>query len=121
MKLPYWDPSEFVIMDSMHNLFLGLFKNHLLSILGIDITLQTEQPSPPMENEMSKACSIIQDKKLEMVHGHPASNTMQCSIAMGMRILRWLNPTSSLIRNYQNCAHSLLAVLWPSTVDLTSL
>ncbi|KAF8588217.1 hypothetical protein K439DRAFT_1645589 [Ramaria rubella] len=28
LDLPYWDLSQFVVVDSMHNLFLRLFKNH---------------------------------------------------------------------------------------------
>ena len=45
----------------MHNLFLGLFKNHCLSILGVDITLGTDnEPEPPTENEMTKVSQIIE-------------------------------------------------------------
>ena len=29
LRLPYWDPSRFTILDSMHNLFLGDFKHHI--------------------------------------------------------------------------------------------
>lgn len=67
LTLPYWDPSEFVIVDSMHNLFLGLFKNHVLWILGVDITLGTKdesQAAPPTEHEMSKIGKIMEDPKL---------------------------------------------------------
>jgi len=39
LELPYCAPSEFVVVDAMHNLFLGLFKNHCLLILSINITL----------------------------------------------------------------------------------
>ncbi|KAK0241044.1 hypothetical protein EDD85DRAFT_731715, partial [Armillaria nabsnona] len=34
LRLPYFDPSRMIIVDSMHNLFLGLLKEHFRSILG---------------------------------------------------------------------------------------
>ncbi len=34
LRLPYFDPSRFVVIDAMHNLFLGLIKEHF-EILGI--------------------------------------------------------------------------------------
>lgn len=34
LDLPYFDPSRFVVVDPMHNLFLGLIKEHFHEILG---------------------------------------------------------------------------------------
>ncbi|KAF5327761.1 hypothetical protein D9619_004081 [Psilocybe cf. subviscida] len=34
LRLPYFDPSRFVVVDAMHNLFLGLMKEHC-EILGV--------------------------------------------------------------------------------------
>jgi hypothetical protein len=71
LHLPYWDPSEFVVVDSMHNLFLGLFKNHCLEILGVDITLGTEdEADPPTEKEMSSAWKILDNSDLERATLH---------------------------------------------------
>lgn len=36
LRLPYFDLSRFVVVDSMHNLFLGLLKEHFTNILGYD-------------------------------------------------------------------------------------
>jgi len=36
------------------------------------------------------------------------------------RILKWPNPTSSLVGTHRSCTLSLLAVSWPLTADLTS-
>jgi hypothetical protein len=33
--LPYFDPTRFVVIDAMHNLFLGLINEHFQNILGI--------------------------------------------------------------------------------------
>ncbi|KAF8584850.1 hypothetical protein K439DRAFT_1283045, partial [Ramaria rubella] len=32
--LPYWDPTRFVVVDPMHNLFLSLIQTHFRDILG---------------------------------------------------------------------------------------
>jgi hypothetical protein len=71
LNLPYWDPTEFVVVDSMHNLFLGLFKNHCLEILGVDITLGTEdEPNPPTEKELSSVRKLLETSNLprEILH-----------------------------------------------------
>ena len=36
MRLPYFDIVRFVVIDGMHNLFLGLIKDHFRQILGLD-------------------------------------------------------------------------------------
>jgi hypothetical protein len=35
LELPYWNPSLSTIIDSMHNLYLGLIQDHCRSIWGI--------------------------------------------------------------------------------------
>jgi hypothetical protein len=34
--LPYWDPTQCIVVDGMHNLFLGLTQFHIRHVLGID-------------------------------------------------------------------------------------
>ena len=34
LRLPYYEPSRFLVVDSMHDLFLGLVKRHIQDILG---------------------------------------------------------------------------------------
>ncbi|KAK0488163.1 hypothetical protein EDD18DRAFT_1008768, partial [Armillaria luteobubalina] len=34
LRLPYFDPSRHIVVDAMHNLFLGLIKEHFEGILG---------------------------------------------------------------------------------------
>ncbi|KAF8505256.1 hypothetical protein BU17DRAFT_9468, partial [Hysterangium stoloniferum] len=35
LHLPYFDIARCIVVDSMHNLFLGLIKEHFSGILGI--------------------------------------------------------------------------------------
>ncbi|KAF9472474.1 hypothetical protein BDN70DRAFT_766116, partial [Pholiota conissans] len=34
LRLPYFDPTKMLVVDPMHNLFLGLIKEHFQNILG---------------------------------------------------------------------------------------
>ena len=43
LHLPYFDPTRFVIIDAMHNLFLGLINQHFQNILGIQLNKDKEQ------------------------------------------------------------------------------
>lgn len=38
LDLPYWRPTRYVVIDTMHNLFLGLFQRHCRRIFGMDVT-----------------------------------------------------------------------------------
>ena len=42
LRLPYFDPTRFVVIDAMHNLFLGLIKEHFQNILGIGLDKDKE-------------------------------------------------------------------------------
>lgn len=44
LRLPYYDPSRFLVVDPMHSLFLGLIKEHFQGILGY----RKSSPSAPM-------------------------------------------------------------------------
>ncbi|KAF8220225.1 hypothetical protein L208DRAFT_1335077, partial [Tricholoma matsutake] len=43
--LPYYDPTWFLVVDPMHNLFLGLIKEHFQGILGY-YPQRTTHPTP---------------------------------------------------------------------------
>ncbi|OBZ77594.1 hypothetical protein A0H81_02219 [Grifola frondosa] len=53
LRLPYWDPTRYVMIDSMHDLYLGIIKNHIREIWGISVNAddgnaeQVAKPSPP--------------------------------------------------------------------------
>ncbi len=42
LRLEYWDPTKFVLLDTMHNLFLGELRHHLVNLWGIrDISVKS--------------------------------------------------------------------------------
>lgn len=49
LRLPYFDPTRFVVIDAMHNLFLGLINEHFQNILGIRLD-KDKEPSGPTIN-----------------------------------------------------------------------
>jgi hypothetical protein len=64
--LPYWDPTKYVVVDGMHNLFLGLVKYHFREVLGMEIldskSSEDKEPEPEREiteKEMVKARKIM--------------------------------------------------------------
>lgn len=46
LRLPYFDPSRFVVVDAMHNLFLGLINFHFFQLLGYRNPAK-KKPEPP--------------------------------------------------------------------------
>jgi hypothetical protein len=36
LRLPYWDPVQFIIINGMHNLFLGVVQHHFRNLITID-------------------------------------------------------------------------------------
>ncbi|KIJ52197.1 hypothetical protein M422DRAFT_58762 [Sphaerobolus stellatus SS14] len=50
LRLPYWDPTRFMVVDPMHNLFLGLIQSHFRGFLGIKIN-ETQQSLRTEENQ----------------------------------------------------------------------
>jgi hypothetical protein len=36
LRLSYWDPTRFAIIDGMHTLFLGLVRHHFREVIGTD-------------------------------------------------------------------------------------
>ncbi len=40
LRLPYWDPTRFITIDSMHRFYLGLFQHHIHKIWGMDVRLR---------------------------------------------------------------------------------
>ena len=49
LLLPYWDPTRFVVLDSMHALLLGCLRHHSRVLWGMNVDLddtKTTAPSP---------------------------------------------------------------------------
>ncbi|KAI0069601.1 hypothetical protein K474DRAFT_1610234 [Panus rudis PR-1116 ss-1] len=81
LRLPYWDPTRFVLIDSMHALLLGCIRRHLRELWGMNATwvegkdlpeASVRQPRkrdlPPSEEDLEKAWDIMQYGKAYKLH-----------------------------------------------------
>ncbi len=68
LRLPYWDPIKFVVIDSMHALFLTDIKHHCRKLWGMDINADDSEnktkkmkrkKGPPSPEEIEKAWNIL--------------------------------------------------------------
>lgn len=53
LRLPYFDPTRFVVVDPMHNLFLGLIREHFQKILGGQVTVAQRELSIIIRSDQS--------------------------------------------------------------------
>ncbi|THH19759.1 hypothetical protein EUX98_g8711 [Antrodiella citrinella] len=37
LRLRYWDPTRYALVDAMHNLFLGVLRHHCMEVFGINV------------------------------------------------------------------------------------
>ncbi|RPD56986.1 hypothetical protein L226DRAFT_443645, partial [Lentinus tigrinus ALCF2SS1-7] len=86
LDLPYWDPIQFTVIDSMHNHYLGLLQDHCRGIWGMNTEVDEEhqdaeeglQPAAASETaaeqtSMSNAPKyrpILGKKTLKHIHTH---------------------------------------------------
>ncbi|KAI0069623.1 hypothetical protein K474DRAFT_1572835, partial [Panus rudis PR-1116 ss-1] len=54
LRLPYWDPTKFVVVDSMHALLLGCIKRHIRELWGMDVKLKEGDPLPHFRNRKAQ-------------------------------------------------------------------
>ncbi len=40
LRLPYWDPTKHIVIDSMHGFYLRMFNRHIREIWGMKVTLK---------------------------------------------------------------------------------
>lgn len=71
LRLPYWDPTRFVVVEAMHNFFLGDLQHHCRKVLGMnaDAKSSTEthtRPHTPEEQqrELNAGIEAIQRHSL---------------------------------------------------------
>ena len=75
LRLPYWDPIMFTVIDTMHNHYLGLLKTHCRDIWGMSIdvadgTTIEQVPPKPNDEEFTIALRLLRsgtDQSLELL------------------------------------------------------
>jgi hypothetical protein len=95
--LPYFDPTRFVVIDAMHNLFLGLINRHFQDILGIRLEKDPDQNAPAIDLVFSDRWSQLdtEDKKhisrLMKYLTRPLNQDLNTEIGMALWVKRLSN------------------------------
>lgn len=63
LRLPYWDPTRFALVDAMHNLFLGELHHHCLTIWG----LKTAEGRGNKKRRMASHSPAVQQTHLNRI------------------------------------------------------
>ncbi|KZT10149.1 uncharacterized protein LAESUDRAFT_756338 [Laetiporus sulphureus 93-53] len=94
LRLPYWDPTRGVIVDSMHNLFLGLVQYHVHTIIGMDILIaektmhDAEEADSVGEDETDDVVIIQEAAKIEkMLTTNPTVKKLQRKPKQALRLV----------------------------------
>ncbi|RPD57158.1 hypothetical protein L227DRAFT_479728, partial [Lentinus tigrinus ALCF2SS1-6] len=82
MRLPYWDPIKYTVIDSMHNHYLGLLKTHCRKIWGMSINTEDTggsgvEPLRPEEEALSSGICLVYTGTDEEVASLPRNYTLQ--------------------------------------------
>ncbi|KIK18256.1 hypothetical protein PISMIDRAFT_14501 [Pisolithus microcarpus 441] len=71
LRLPYWDPTCFVVMEAMHNFFLGDLQHHCQKVFGMNADAKSAaethiQPHTPEEQQRELDAGIEAIKKCSL-------------------------------------------------------
>lgn len=47
LRLPYWDPTKYVVIDSMHGFYLRIFQRHIRDVWGMNVKFDDGEIKPP--------------------------------------------------------------------------
>ncbi|CDO68121.1 hypothetical protein BN946_scf185044.g29 [Trametes cinnabarina] len=69
LRLPYWDPTRYAVVDAMHNLFLGDLRHHCRDVWGINIKDKSSSkavPHTPAEQQewLTRLVTALRDSVL---------------------------------------------------------
>ena len=86
LRLPYWDPTHFMVVDGMHNPFLGLVQFHFRDLIIIDKPANKEihrfqkEPDEPLDaKELEKERVVLASKPT-----YAALNRLRARVLQGL-------------------------------------
>lgn len=95
LRLPYWNPVSYVVIDSMHGILLGLLRHHCRVLWGMNIRAvdgdgsrpQTKNTNVPSAERMLEAWEILRrgtNKDLEKLGARVLKQLcIQANVAIG--------------------------------------
>ncbi|TEB18729.1 hypothetical protein FA13DRAFT_1577459, partial [Coprinellus micaceus] len=84
LRLPYWDPTRFTLIDSMHAFYLRIFQHHIRKIWGMDIKFEDGEgithdrsANTPGESDLQNAHHIFHHGTLSQLHTLPRTTLVE--------------------------------------------
>lgn len=112
LDLPYWDPTRFITIDSMHGFYLGLFHHHIRAIWGMDVSLQEGQEqcsflssAAPRPDEVIRTLQSVAAGNIEATCRVVKASVLQHICRE--RGLRYKGTKRTLVQNLINSVRSL--------------
>lgn len=99
LNLPYWNPILFTVLDSMHNLYLGIIQNHIRWIWGISITAKDGEGYTDPSNKPPPRPDV---KKMEMANVALTDRDYKGLLVMDASVLWHLCADRDLRRTMKN-------------------
>ena len=74
LRLPYWDPTKYVVIDSMHGFYLRLYLRHVRDVWGMNVKLEDGDGFPDLnmsEGDLSAVHTALQSGKRTTLEEFP--------------------------------------------------
>ena len=75
LRLEYWDPTRFALVDTMHNLFLGELKHHCMQVFGMD-AVGEKRPRVLASHTPDEQKSFLENIRSALCHAKPSITTL---------------------------------------------
>ncbi|KZV61275.1 hypothetical protein PENSPDRAFT_543846, partial [Peniophora sp. CONT] len=98
LRLPYWDPTKFAVIDAMHNLFLAALCRHLAIVWGMQWKPSNSRQSPESDADSDGDSDYAEPTKKgkRKVHSPDQQATILASLASDVE-----RKSKSIARNYR--------------------
>jgi hypothetical protein len=89
LRLSYWDPTRYVVIDSMHGFYLRLFLRHVRDVWGMSIKFDDGDGFPDVnidvsEQDLEKARQILQRGKMGELKALPRDHLQALCRELGL-------------------------------------
>ncbi|KAI0654589.1 hypothetical protein C8Q70DRAFT_883959, partial [Cubamyces menziesii] len=129
LRLPYWDSIKYTVVDSMHNLYLGLIKTHCRNVWGIDFNIEggdasahPNKPPPlqPSSDDMKAGTHALYYKSLSALSKCSKAEAFASihEVHESMQLPSWINPVP---RGFGTTKHGKLSADQWHTACMTLL
>jgi hypothetical protein len=109
LRLPYWDPTRHVVVDGMHNLFLGLVQFHHRIVLGISTPVGNTK-----EEQNDTQVQIELEEARPKLSSHPTASQLR---KLKVDVLRaWCNERGMRIPE-QSTKKDMISIILSGDVD----